>query len=81
MLVPFSEFWQEVEQVARQLIASVLSVLVVELVVVSVVLVHMYVAGSVVQCPSPVQVAVMVSLGNKPSSQVNVMDDPSNVVV
>ena len=33
------------------------------------------------QCPSPVQVAVMISLGNKPSSQVKVMDDPSNVVV
>ena len=63
------------------LIASVLSVVVVELVVVLIVLVHMYVAGSVLQCPSPVQVAVMVSLGNKPSSQVKVMDDPSNVVV
>ena len=70
-----------VEQVARQLIASVLSVVVVELVVVLIVLVHMYVAGSILQCPSPVQVAVMVSLGNKPSSQVKVMDDPSNVVV
>ena len=70
-----------VEQVARQLITSVLSVLVVELVVVSTVLIHMYVAGSVLQCPSPVQVAMMVSLGNKPSSQVKVMDDPSNVVV
>ena len=70
-----------VEQVARQLIASVLSVLVVELVVVPIVLVHMYVAGSGLQCPSPVQVAMMVSLRNKPSSQVKVMDDPSNVVV
>ena len=71
-----------VEQVARQLITSVLLiVLVVELVVVSVVLVHIYVAGSVVQCPSPVHVAVMMSLGNKPSSQVKMMDDPSNVVV
>ena len=69
------------EQVARQLIASVLSVLVVELVVVPVVLVHMYVAGSGLQRPSPVQVAVIVSLGNQPSSQVKVMDDPSNVVV
>ena len=70
-----------VEQVARQLITSVLSVLVVELMVVSVVLVHIYVAGTVLQCPSPVQVAVMMSLGNKPSSQVKMMDDPSNVVV
>ena len=67
-----------VEQVARQLIASVV---VVELVVVLIILIHMYVAGSVVQFPSPVQVAVMVTLGNKPSSQVKVMDDPSNVVV
>ena len=70
-----------VEQVAGQLIASVLSVLVVELVVVLIMLVHMYIAGSVVQCPSPVQVAVMVTLGNKPSSQVKVIEDPSNVVV
>ena len=68
-----------VEQVARQLIVSVL--LVVELVVVSVVLIHMYVAGFGLQCPSPVQVAVMMSLGRKPSSQVKVMDDPSNVVM
>ena len=67
-----------VEQVARQLIASVV---VVELVVVLIILIHMYVAGSVVQFPSPVQVAVMVTLGNKPSSQVKVTDDPSNVVV
>ena len=50
-------------------------------VLVVVVVVHMYVAGFGLQCPSPVQVAVMVSLGNKPSSQVKVMDDPSNVVV
>ena len=42
---------------------------------------HMYVAGSVLQCPSPVQVAVMLTLENIPSSQVKVMDDPSNVVV
>ena len=70
-----------VEQVAGQLTASVLSVLVVELVVVLIMLVHMYIAGSVVQCPSPVQVAVMVTLGNKPSSQVKVIEDPSNVVV
>ena len=70
-----------VEQVARQLIASVLSILVVELVVVPVVLVHMYVVGSVLQCPPPVQLAVMMSLGRKPFSQVKVMDDPSNVVV
>ena len=74
-----------VEQVARQLIASVLLIVVVVelvvLVVVPVELVHMYVAGSVLQCPSPVQVAVMMSLGNKPSSQVKVMDDLSNVVV
>ena len=72
-----------VEQVARQLIVSVLLVveLVVELVVVSVVLIHMYVAGFGLQCPSPVQVAVMMSLGRKPSSQVKIMDDPSNVVV
>ena len=54
---------------------------VVELVVVPIILIHMYVAGSVLQCPSPVQVAVMLSLGNKPSSQVKVMDDPANVVV
>ena len=67
-----------VEQVARQLIASVV---VVEPVVVLIVLVHMYVAGSVDQCPSPVQLAVMVSLGNTPSSQVKVINDPSNVVV
>ena len=51
------------------------------LVVVPIESLHMYVAGSVLQCPSPIQVAVMVSLGNKPSSQVKVMDDPSNVVV
>ena len=79
--VPFSGFWQVaglVEQVARQLIASVLSV---ELVVVPIMLIHMYVEGSVLQCPSPVQAAMMVTLGNKPSSQVKVMDDPSNVVV
>ena len=70
------------------MLAFVLSITVVVLVVVApgvvvlvVVVVHMYVAGSVLQCPSPVQVAVMVSLGNKPSSQVKVMDDPSNVVV
>ena len=69
-----------VEQVARQLITSVLFVIVVELVV-SVILAHKYVAGSVLQCPSPVHVAVMMSLGNKPSSQVKMMDDPSNVVV
>ena len=50
-------------------------------VVVPVILIHMYVAGSGVQCPSPVQVAVMLTLGNKPSLQVKVMDDPSNVVV
>ena len=68
-----------VEQVTKQLTASVLLIVVV--VVVLIVLVHMYVAGSVVQCPSPVQVAVMMSLGTKPSSQVKVMDDPSNVVV
>ena len=49
-------------------------------VVVPVLLKHMYVVGSVVQCP-PVQVAVMVILRNKPSSQMKVMDDPSNVVV
>ena len=46
-----------------------------------VLLVHMYIAGSVLQCPSPVQVAVMLTLGNKPSLQVKVMNDPSNVVV
>ena len=56
-------------------------VVVLVIVVVVLVVVHMYVAGSVVQCPSPVQVAVMMSLENKPSSQVKVMDDPSNVVV
>ena len=70
LLVPFSEFWIVVGTV---LITSVLSVLVVELVVVLIVLVHMYVAGSVLQCPSPVQLAVMMTLGNKPSSQVKVM--------
>ena len=63
----------ELVVVAEELV--VLVVLPVELVV------HMYVAGSVVQCPSPVHVAVMVTLGNKSSSQVKVMDDPSNVVV
>ena len=63
------------------LVSMVFVVLVVVPVVVPVILIHMYVAGSIVQCPSPVQVAVMVSLGNKPSSQVKVMDDPSNVVV
>ena len=52
----------------------------VPVVVVVLVVVHMYVAGSVLQCPS-VQLAVMVTLGNKPSSQVKVMDDPTNVVV
>ena len=51
------------------------------LVVVPIESLHMYVAGSGLQCPSAVQVAVMVSLGNKPSSQVKVMNDPSNVVV
>ena len=56
-------------------------VVAVVIVVVSVILSHMYVAGSVFQFPSPVQVAVMVSLGRKPSLQVKVMDDPSNVVV
>ena len=65
-----------VEQVARQ--SVLLIVVVVELVVV---LVHMYVAGFGLQFPSLVQVAVMVSLGSKPSLQVKVMDDPSNVVV
>ena len=60
---------------------SVVMVLVVVPVVEPVILIHMYVAGSVVQCPSPVQLAVMVTLGNKPSSQVKVMDDPSDVVV
>ena len=85
LLVPFSGFWLVVglvEQVTKQLTASVLLiVVVVELVVVLIVLIHMYVAGSGLQCPSPVQVAVMMSLGTKPSSQVKVMDDPSNVVV
>ena len=41
---------------------------------------HMYVAGSGLQCP-PVQVAVMLIWGKIPSSQVKVMDDPLNVVV
>ena len=59
----------------------VVFVVVVKLVVVPIMLIHMYVAGFVVQCPSLVQVAVMLTLGNKPSSQVKVMDDPSNVVV
>ena len=63
------------------MVTSVVFVVVVVVAVVPVVLIHMYVAGSVVQCPSPVQVAVMVSLGNKPSTQVKVMDDPSNIVV
>ena len=66
--IPFSGPGEMVGQVAEK-------------VVVLVVLIHMYVAGSVLQCPSPVQVAVMVILGNKPLSQVKVMDDPSNVVV
>ena len=71
-----------VEQVTKQWTASVLLiVVVVELVVVPIVLVHLYVAGSGLQCPSPVQLAVMMTLGNKPSSQVKVMDDPSNVAV
>ena len=56
-------------------------VVVAKLVVAQVVLIHMYIAGSILQCPSPVQVAVMVTLGNKPSLQAKVMDDPSNVVV
>ena len=59
----------------------VMVLVVVPVVVVPVILIHMYVAGSVVQCLSPVQLAVMVTLGNKPSSQVKVMDDPSDVVV
>ena len=81
LLVPF-EFWIVVGTVEQVLITSVLLiVVVVELVVVLIVLVHMYVAGSILQCPSPVQLAVMMTLGNKPSSQVKVMDDPSNVVV
>ena len=41
---------------------------------------HMYVAGSGLQCPS-LQVAVMLTLGKMPSLQVKVMDDSSNVVV
>ena len=65
-------------QMAGILTGQVLVVLVVLLLVI--VPVHIYVAGSVLQCP-PVQVAVMMSLGNKPSSQVKVMDDHSNVVV
>ena len=44
--------------------------------VVPVELLHIYVAGSGLQSPSPVQVAVMVTLGNKPSSQIKMMDDP-----
>ena len=62
-------------------VVVVVVVLVVLLVVVVLVVVHMYVAGSVLQCPSPVQLAVMMSLGRKPSTQVKVMDDPSNVAV
>ena len=42
---------------------------------------HMYVAGSGLQCPSPVQVAVKLTLGKMPFSQVKVMDDPASVVV
>ena len=61
-------------------LVPVVVVIVVVVVVVVLVVIHMYVVGSVVQCPSPVQVAVMVSLGREPSSQVKVMDDPSNVV-
>ena len=68
--------------VAFVIVAVVVIVpIVVVLVVVVLVVVHMYVAGSRLQCPFPVQVAVMMSLENKPSSQVKVMDDPSNVVV
>ena len=67
--------------VASVVFVVVVKLVVVKLAVVPVVLIHMYVAGSVVQCPSPVQVAVMASLGNKLSSQVKMMDDPSNVVV
>ena len=64
-----------------KVVLSKIFVVVVELVIAPVVLAHMYVAGSGFQCLSLVQVAMMVILGNKPSSQVKVMDDPSNVVV
>ena len=67
-------------QVAGQVVVFVV-VVVVELVVMPIMLIHVYVAGSVVQCPSPVQVAVMLTSGNRPSSQVKMMDDPSNIVV
>ena len=66
---------------ALSITVVVLVVVIPVVVVLVLVVVHMYVAGSVLQCPSSVQLAVMVSLGNKPSSQVKVMDDPSNVVV
>ena len=56
----------------------VMLLVVVPVVVEPLILIHMYVAGSVLQCPSPVQLAVMVTLE---SSQVRMMDDPSNVVV
>ena len=63
------------------MVALVAFVVVVKLVVIQVILIHMYVAGSVLQFPSLVQVAVMFTSGNKPSSQVKVMNDSSNVVV
>ena len=84
MNIPFSELAEQLTGntvVLVVLISMVFVVTVVVPVVVPVILIHMYVAGSGLQCPSPVQVAVMVISGNKPSSQVKVMDDPSNVVV
>ena len=60
---------------------SITVVVIPGVVVLVLMVVHMYVAGSVLRCPPSVQLAVMVSLGNKSSSQMKVMDDPSNVVV
>ena len=68
LFIPLSEF--------GKVVVSKISVVVVELVIAPVVLAHMYVSGSGFQCPSLVQVAVMVILGNKPSSQMK--DNDSN---
>ena len=82
MNIPFSVLaGQLTGNTVVPVVLELVSMVFVVIVVVPVILIHMYVAGSGLQCPSPVQVAVMVTSGNKPSSQVKMMDDPSNVVV
>ena len=82
MNIPFSVLAEQLTgNTVVPVVLELVSMVFVVIVVVPVILIHMYVAGSGLQCPSPVQVAVMVTSGNKPSSQVKMMDDPSNVVV